>query len=120
MVNYQLSTIYKIEPKNADKNDKVYVGSTSQKYLSTRFAIHKNDFRLWLSGNKKQRCSVSDIFLEEAPENCHIVLLEQFPCDNKDQMYARERYWIEKLNCVNKNIPGGNHHYIEQKDNVKK
>ena len=35
-----------------------------------------------------------------------IILLEDCPCENKDQLSARERYYIESLNCINKIIPG--------------
>tara|TARA_R110000796_G_scaffold137416_1_gene253499 strand:+ start:3255 stop:3704 length:450 start_codon:yes stop_codon:yes gene_type:complete len=35
-----------------------------------------------------------------------IVLIEKFPCDNKDDIRKRERFWVETLDCVNKNIPG--------------
>eukprot|EP00952_Eustigmatos_sp_NYUAD-ZCMA_P009908 40808-Eustigmatos_ZCMA.PRE.1 len=34
-----------------------------------------------------------------------IVLIEDFPCDNKEQLHARERHYIETLECVNKVIP---------------
>ena len=36
-----------------------------------------------------------------------IILIESFPCDNKEQLHARERYYIELNNniCVNIHIP---------------
>jgi broad specificity polyphosphatase/5'/3'-nucleotidase SurE len=34
-----------------------------------------------------------------------MVLLEAYPCGSKDELHARERYWIEKEKCVNINIP---------------
>ena len=38
-------------------------------------------------------------------QNCMIGLLETYPCQNRDQLLARERYWIEKIDCVNKCVP---------------
>ena len=34
-----------------------------------------------------------------------IVLLELYPCNSKDELHARERHYIEKLDCVNRLIP---------------
>jgi hypothetical protein len=34
--------------------------------------------------------------------NFSIVLLEDYPCERKEQLLARERYFIETLDCVNK------------------
>ena len=34
-----------------------------------------------------------------------IMLLENYPCKNRKQLHAREVYYIDKLNCINKNIP---------------
>ena len=37
--------------------------------------------------------------------NCMIGLLDRYPCKTRDELLARERYWIEKTDCVNKCIP---------------
>jgi transcription-repair coupling factor (superfamily II helicase) len=37
--------------------------------------------------------------------NYDIILVEEFPCQNKDQLHARERFFIENTECVNKYIP---------------
>ena len=37
--------------------------------------------------------------------DCSIILLENYPCENKEQLNARERFYIETIECVNKNIP---------------
>lgn len=34
-----------------------------------------------------------------------IILLENYPCNNKQELHARERHYIELLDCVNKCIP---------------
>lgn len=104
MPDYKLGKIYKIHVQNADETDKIYVGSTCEKYLSKRYSSHINSFNTWLE-KKKSYVSVFEIFLEEAPEYCQITLLESYPCDNKDQLRARERYYIEQIQCVNKVMP---------------
>jgi len=32
-------------------------------------------------------------------------LIEDFSCKRSEELHARERYWIENTECVNKNIP---------------
>eukprot|EP00952_Eustigmatos_sp_NYUAD-ZCMA_P011914 48108-Eustigmatos_ZCMA.PRE.1 len=34
-----------------------------------------------------------------------IILLEEYSCNTKEQLHARERYWIESMECVNIKIP---------------
>jgi thymidylate synthase len=36
----------------------------------------------------------------------HLELLEEYPCDSKDQLHAKEAEWIKKMDTLNKNIPG--------------
>jgi hypothetical protein len=38
-------------------------------------------------------------------EEYDIILLEKFPCSSKEELKARERYYIETLKSVNRNIP---------------
>ena len=35
----------------------------------------------------------------------NMVLIENYPCNNRDELYARERHYIEQNECVNKVIP---------------
>jgi hypothetical protein len=74
----------------------VYVGSTAQPRLCQRLRQHLSAFR--------QNKSVSSRNIIEGG-NYNIVLLEEFPCENKDQLHARERYWIDTTDCINKNRP---------------
>jgi hypothetical protein len=37
--------------------------------------------------------------------NAEIILIEEYPCNNKKELLWRERYWIENNECVNKNLP---------------
>jgi hypothetical protein len=34
-----------------------------------------------------------------------IVLIENYPCDSKNELHARERYYVNNIDCVNKNKP---------------
>lgn len=53
-------------------------------------------------------------------ENVDIILIEEYSCDNKDQLERRERYWIDTLNpTLNKAIPTRtNKEWYEQNKDV--
>ena len=101
MVNYNNTKIYKIE---STKGSKIYIGSTSQKYLSKRMEEHRSHYKSWKEGKRRKTRSY-ELFEEYGVENCSIILLESFPCDSKDEAHAREAYYIKKLDCVNKIMP---------------
>jgi len=90
MSNYQNGKIYKIVN---DSSNLVYYGSTIQP-LYKRFYKHKTQFHL---------CTSKKILDGENPQ---IVLVEDCPCERREQLFKRERYYIENNVCVNKNIPG--------------
>jgi hypothetical protein len=78
-----------------------YVGSTIQN-LKERFIQHKTDYKNWKEG-KKNYISSFDLF---ELGDVEIRLLEEYPCEDKQSLHARERYWIEQEVCVNKFVPG--------------
>jgi hypothetical protein len=99
MVNYQNSKIYKIV---SSQTDKVYIGSTTKDRLCQRMIQHRVDYKSYLN-NKKNYISSFEIMKYDDTE---IILIETFPCESKDKLHARERYWIENIvNCVNKQVP---------------
>lgn len=99
MTNLNNAKIYKII--SSVTND-VYVGSTCSKYLAKRKADHKYDYKRYSNGNFNYVRSFDII----GKGNYEFVLIENYPCKNKIDLYKRERYWIEKTdNCINKNIP---------------
>jgi len=100
MTNYQKTKIYKIE---SHVGDKVYIGSTAKEYLSQRFQQHKNAYKQWKKG-MGGKVSSYELFEEYGPENCQIILIESFPCNNKDEKNKRECHFIKEFNCVNKVI----------------
>jgi hypothetical protein len=97
MPNYQNSKIYKIVDLNEEM---VYVGSTCQKYLSFRMAQHRQSYK------REEYCSSHEIFNKYGMENCKILLLENYPCNNREELCKREGEFIKQLNCVNKRIAG--------------
>jgi hypothetical protein len=59
----------------------------------------------WKNGQKIV-VSVFDLFEEFGIENCKIELLEEFPCENKEQLFKKEGAYIKQLECVNKCVAG--------------
>ena len=97
MPDYSKSKIYKIVCNIAGL---IYIGSTSQP-LCRRIQDHKNDYKRYLNGKHNYVSSFK--ILEN--DNYNIILVEDFPCETKEQLHARERYWIENTECVNIYIP---------------
>jgi len=77
-------TIYCIE----DINDLKYVGSTTQK-LRLRLDQHRYRKRKGCKEYSSEKLNL---------DNCIIYSLEE--C-NKEDSFEREKYWINKLDCVN-------------------
>ena len=112
MVNYGNGKVYKIV---SNQTDKVYVGSTTKKYLSQRMDGHRCHHKMWKDGKRKHKVTSFDVLQFE---DAYIVLIENFPCNSKDELSARERYWIDSTeNCVNKYKPGRTRteHYQDNK-----
>lgn len=98
MSNYSLGKIYKIySHKNINE---VYVGSTTNKYLSSRLCNEKHQYKNWKIG-KKRKMAVFDLFDKYGVDTCYIYLIEDYPCNSKDALHSREEYWRQQLNCVN-------------------
>ena len=98
MVNYSEGKIYMIEPICEYDEGDIYIGSTTKHYLSDRMSHHRLDFK-----SNKVRSSI--LFNKYGVENCKIVLLENYPCNSKAELIAKEAEYIRNLKCVNKVIP---------------
>lgn len=96
--NYAHGKIYKLVTNHVDK---VYIGSTCQKWLCCRMAGHRKQYDNWLNGNKDYTTSFELLRYDD----CQIVLIENYPCNDKYELEARERYHIENNKCTNKRIP---------------
>lgn len=78
------------------ENSKCYVGSTTQKYLTQRLAVHKYHHKR----NLKTTTS-HNLFELYNKDNCKIFLLAETDADNVKEL---ERYFINNLDTVNKNM----------------
>ena len=98
---YASGKIYKLVDKNFTK---LYIGSTTQE-LSQRMTDHRRQYRQWQEGSNKFTSSF-EIFEEFGIENCEILLLEIYPCNNKMELRKREGEHIMKHDCVNRVVAG--------------
>jgi len=98
MVNYGNGKIYSIR---SHQTTNIYIGSTTQS-LSKRLSDHfyrkkeyeKNKYDYLTSFNL---LDFDDVYIE---------LIENYPCCNREELLKREGYFIRKINCINKVIPG--------------
>ena len=100
--NFQNGKIYQI---TSHCGDKIYIGSTTKKYLSQRMDKHRSHYKQWKQ-NKAGNITVFELFHEYGLENCQILLLELYPCNSNDELTSREGHYIRTMMCVNKVIPG--------------
>lgn len=103
MLNYQNGKVYRIVN---DVDEQVYVGSTIQT-LVHRMGGHRRDAR---SGSmRKLMVHMRTVGVSQF----RIELLEDFPCERKDQLLAQEGVWAARLKAtLNSYQPRG----IEAKD----
>jgi len=96
---YKNGKIYKII---SNFSDQIYIGSTTQP-LNKRHYDHKKFYKRYLEGKCNRTMSSEIIKLGETD----IILIESYPCENKNELHKRERYWIEKNRDIitNKGIP---------------
>jgi hypothetical protein len=80
----------------------VYIGSTCEPTLARRLAKHVGNYREYLNGRNHYVTSFDVI----KTGNYDIQLIELYPCNSKMELHAREGYWIRKIECVNKVVPG--------------
>jgi len=115
MPDYNNSKVYKIYCLN--NPDLVYVGSTTQK-LSQRLADHIKHCKYHAQG-KPQYCSSYEVINKG---NYRIELIEEYSCENKEQLLKREGHYIRKFNCVNKLVAGRTQkqYYEDNKEQILK
>jgi hypothetical protein len=95
MTNYANGKVYKIySPSQPELGD--YYGSTTQS-LALRIGQHR-------SNAKRGQCITSAVII--AAGDAVIVLVELCPVGTKEELHAREAFWIRGNPCVNKVVPG--------------
>ena len=98
MDKYKSAKIYKIVSNHT--ND-VYIGSTTQP-LHARHSDHKRDYEQYQFGKKNYVTSFEIIKHGDSD----ILLIENFPCSNRNELHSREGHYIKTMNCVNKIVAG--------------
>lgn len=91
---YLKGKIYKIV---SNQTDKIYIGSTVNT-LGRRFSTHKYKYNKHPENYTKYK----DIFHYN---DARIELIELYPTSCKYLLHCRERFYIESMTCINKNIP---------------
>ena len=99
---YQKGKIYMITDVAYQER---YYGSTIEP-LTKRMIHHKHKFFHLDYEDKPFFRSVNYIFDKFGFENCKIELVENFPCNSKEELTKREGFYIQSNDCVNKHIAG--------------
>ncbi len=109
---YQNGQIYKIVDNTYNL---CYYGSTINK-LCKRMGEHREKYR-----KGSYNCTVKKIFDLYGLENCKIELVENFPCNSRKELEAREGFFIKNNVCVNKFVAGRTDkvYYEDNKDRIK-
>ena len=96
MPDYKQGKIYKIV---SDECDAVYYGSTVQSLIE-RWWLHKAHFNNWKK-TSGWRCAIIKYFDEYGIDNFRIELVEDYPCDNDEQLRMKEQEYLDANECVN-------------------
>ena len=104
MPHYQNSVIYKLKHNEDYDDTNIYVGST------TNFKHRKNEHKNNCNNEKDKHYNFfvyQYIRNNVGWENWVMIPIEQYPCNNKDELKIRERYYIDLFKSkLNKIIPG--------------
>ena len=95
-MKYQDGKIYKI--LNSETDD-IYIGSTTQK-ISKRMTNHKTQAKRGKSHLLYQKMR------EIGDDKFYIELVEDYPCDNLEQLNRREGEWIRQIATLNEKVAG--------------
>lgn len=90
MPDYANGKIYRLV---CNETGEQYIGSTTTS-LTRRLQSHRNR-----NGGECRSKAIID------RGNYEIVLIEDYPCETKQQLEIRERHFIETMPCVNKYLP---------------
>ena len=109
MPDYQNGKIYKIESLEGNC---IYYGSTTQT-LCTRMAQHRAIYKHNIYRSSSLVLNYND---------AKIYLVEHYPCNTKEELCAREGYYIKNFKCVNTVIAGRDRKgwYDDNKEHVSK
>lgn len=115
MSNYSEGKIYAIKSYQCDD---VYIGSTYQS-LCRRFSDHKRHYDRYINDDSSS-CYVTSYEILQF-DDAFIELIEEYPCENRNQLHKKEGEWITKtLNCVNKYMPSITMEEYKEKSRLQK
>jgi hypothetical protein len=80
----------------------VYYGSTKQR-LSQRMTEHRSQYKRYINGEVSYFRSVNHILKYN---DAYIELIEEIEYKNKQELIAREGFFIRNNSCINKEIAG--------------
>ena len=100
MPDYQKGKIYKLW---SPSKNLIYYGSTVET-LASRLAKHKSHYKKHNDDNTKTNYIASFLILD--CEDYKMELLENYPCNNRQQLERKEGEYIKNNECVNKVIAG--------------
>lgn len=95
MPDYKNGKVYVI--RNTE-NDSVYVGSTTQP-LSRRMAGHRGDV-------DRRITKLYNMMNEIGIDKFYIELIENYPCNNKEELFVREGYFIREYDSFKNGYNG--------------
>ena len=103
MTFYQSSIIYKLLKKDDFNNENIYIGSTCN--FKNRKCRHK--FNTCSEKSKNYNMFLYDYIRNNGGfDDWTMIQIENFKCDTKKELEARERYWIELLKPkLNSRVP---------------
>ena len=93
MRTFQTGKIYCL----VNEANKKYIGSTI-KTLNERLSGHKYDYKRF-KNNKYHYVSCFEVMTDPT---YRIMLLEEFPCNSRDELLMREGQYQRDMECVNK------------------
>ena len=98
--NYQNGKIYKVMNSSFDM---CYIGSTIDK-LSNRMNSHRSKYRKYKEG-EGGFTTIYNMFDKYGENNCKIYLIENYPCQTKDELFAREGHYQKIMIVLIKIFP---------------
>ena len=101
MNRYSKGKIYKVVDIG---HNKMYIGSTVES-LSKRMERHRSKYKEYLRGDG-DNTRVYWLFDEFGVENCKIELIENYPCNSREELEAQEGKHQQSNKCINKVIAG--------------
>jgi len=115
---YQNSVIYKLKHNEDYDDTNIYIGSTSN--FKNRKYCHKNICNN--EKNPKYNTALYQYIRDNGNWDEWIMIpIEQYSCNNKNELEIRERYYIDILRPVlNKNIPSRTYkeYYEDNRDKI--